>query len=431
MHWEQKVQYATNTDVGMRRKNNQDSLVVQTLAEQEVWEKKGHLFVVADGMGGHAVGELASKIAVDTIPLTFLKSRARDIAGSLIESVEHANAAIYRKGSENLDFKRMGTTCVVLALGPSGASIAHVGDSRCYRVRKDRIEQVTFDHSLEWELRRQGTLKPGDVFLPEAKHVITRSLGPEEKVQVDVDGPHPVLPGDQFVLCSDGLTGDVADAEIGMIVRELPPDEASKLLVNLANLRGGSDNTTVIVVRVEAGPNDSPEPVLATGTETTTWGWLLGFWFSILLCVVGTYGIVNEYPVQGAGGATAGLLAIMLLLRRWYRSREPEFRELPETTIHARVYTSTRARTTKVFLQGLAKLERELKKLAIEENWKVDWEEHDKQLDLAREALDTKKGGGAAMSHLGQALDILTLGLHARRKQQRLRQMAQDDKSDG
>lgn len=430
MHWDQKVQYATKTDVGMRRKNNQDSFVVQTLSEREAWEQKGHLFVVADGMGGHAVGELASKIAVDTIPLTFLKSRAPDIPGALIESVEHANTSIYRKGSENQDFKRMGTTCVVLALSPGGAFIAHVGDSRCYRVRKDRIEQVTFDHSLEWELRRQGSLKPGDVFLPEARHVITRSLGPEESVQVDVDGPHVVQPGDKFVLCSDGLTGHVSDAEIGMIVRELPVDEATKLLVNLANLRGGSDNSTVIVVHIEPEAEDQSNPVIVKGTDTTSWWWLGGFWLSILLCIAGTWGIVGEYPVQGAGGATSGLLGLALLLRRWYRSRSPEVHELPDTTVHARVYTSTRARTTRHFLQGLAKLERELKKLATEENWKVDWKEHDRQLDNAREALQTKKGTGAAMSHLGAALDILTLGLHAHRKQQKLRQMTQDDAPD-
>lgn len=431
MHWDQKVQYATKTDVGMRRKNNQDSLAVQTLAEQESWEQRGHLFVVADGMGGHAVGELASKIAVDTIPLTFLKSRADDIPGALIESVEHANASIFQKGSENHDFKRMGTTCVVLTLGPGGAYIAHVGDSRAYRVRKDRIEQVTFDHSLEWELRRQGSLKPGDVFLPEAKHVITRSLGPEESVQVDVDGPHVVMPGDKFVLCSDGLTGHVSDAEIGMIVRELPAEEAANLLVNLANLRGGSDNTTVIVVHVEPEKEDKTDSGLTKGTETTSWWWLGGFWLSILLCVAGTWGIVGNYPVQGAGGATAGLLGLTLLLRRWNKSRSPETHEMPETTVHARVYTSTRARTTKQFLQGLAKLERELKKLATEENWKVDWEKHDSQLDEARQALQTKKGTGAAMSHLGTALDILTTGLHAHRKQQKLRQMAQDDSSHG
>jgi len=429
MRWEQKVQYATKTDVGMRRKNNQDSLVVQTLAEQDTWEQKGHLFIVADGMGGHAVGELASKIAVDTIPLTFLKSRAEDIGEALIESVEHANASIYQKGTENQEFRRMGTTCVVLVLAPSGASIAHVGDSRCYRVRKERIEQVTFDHSLEWELRRQGSLKPGDVFLPEAKHVITRSLGPEKTVKVDVDGPHPILSGDRFVLCSDGLTGHISDAEIGMIVRELPVEEAVQMLVNLANLRGGTDNTTVIVVDVDSESLGLADTSLRTGTEGTTWWWLTGFWMCILICGAGTYGIVRQFFLEGGLAATAGLLGLTLLLRRWYRARSPGT-EKTERTAHARVYTSTRARTTKTFLQGLAKLERELKTLATEESWKVDWEQHDRELDLARESLKTKKATRATMSHLGKALDILTQGLHAHRRQQRLRQMAQDNQAD-
>ena len=247
MRWEQKVQYATISDIGMRRKNNQDSAAVQLCGDHEVWSQYGHLFIVADGMGGHAVGELASKIAVDTIPLAFFKSRAGDTQKALLEAIENANAAINERGTQNEEFKRMGTTCVALVLSPHGAITGHVGDSRIYRIRDDRIEQLTFDHSLHWELQRAGRLKPGDVFLPEAKHVITRSLGPEPSVKVDINGPHPVLPGDRFVLCSDGLTGHLKDPEIGMIVRELPIEESSRLLVNLANLRGGSDNITVVV----------------------------------------------------------------------------------------------------------------------------------------------------------------------------------------
>ena len=115
MRWEQKVQYATISDIGMRRKNNQDSAAVQLCGDHEVWSQYGHLFIVADGMGGHAVGELASKIAVDTIPLTFFKSRADDTQKALLEAIENANAAINERGTQNEEFKRMGTTCVALA----------------------------------------------------------------------------------------------------------------------------------------------------------------------------------------------------------------------------------------------------------------------------------------------------------------------------
>src|SRR4029079_4619457 len=136
------------------------------------------------------------------------------------------------------------TTCSVLVLSPQGAVIGHVGDSRVYRIRGQRLAQLTFDHSLQWELIRQGKLAQEEIFLKEPRHVITRSLGPEEKVQIDIEGPHGVFPGDTYVLCSDGLTGHVSDAEIGAVAGSLRPAEASRLLVNLANLRGGSDNIT-------------------------------------------------------------------------------------------------------------------------------------------------------------------------------------------
>jgi protein phosphatase len=103
----------------------------------------------------------------------------------------------------------MGTTCTVLVLSPRGAAVAHVGDSRVYRVRGDRIDQRSCDHRLAWELRRQGHPRAGDVFLNEPRHIITRSLGPESKVQVDTEGPFAVLPGDTYVVCSDGLTGHI------------------------------------------------------------------------------------------------------------------------------------------------------------------------------------------------------------------------------
>ena len=111
-------------------------------------------------------------------------------------------------GSLNRDFNRMGTTCTALVLCSQGAVFGHVGDSRAYRIRGDRIDQLTFDHSLHWELVRQGRMRPEDVFLHESRHVITRSLGPEPTVQIDIEGPYPVLPGDVYVfnVLRPGLT---------------------------------------------------------------------------------------------------------------------------------------------------------------------------------------------------------------------------------
>jgi PPM family protein phosphatase len=421
MRWEQKVQYATISDIGMRRKNNQDSAAVQLCGDHEVWSQYGHLFIVADGMGGHAVGELASKIAVDTIPLAFFKSRAEDTQKALLEAIENANAAINERGTQNADFKRMGTTCVALVLSPHGAITGHVGDSRIYRIRDDRIEQLTFDHSLHWELQRAGRLKPGDVFLPEAKHVITRSLGPEPSVKVDINGPHPVLPGDRFVLCSDGLTGHLKDPEIGMIVRELPIEESSRLLVNMANLRGGSDNITVVVAEAskEAATKEPGKetPVAARRKRSSGMSpfWTLAFWVSVVLLGIG--GILLAMQRYVAGGIVTGIGAVSfsVLIWQWLAKRESAPARDSDATIHAQTYTMASARTTKEFMAGLAKIERELHRIANEEGWDIDWPSHANSVEAAREALD-KKQTRRAMSEMGKAIDVLVVGLHAHRK---------------
>ena len=153
----------------------------------------------------------------------------------------------------------MGTTCSVLSLSEDGATIGHVGDSRVYRVRRGRIEQLTFDHSLQWEMIRLGRATVENVELFHPRNVITRCLGPDPLVQVDIEGPFSVEAGDHFVLCSDGLTNHVTDAEIGQTVASLPPAESSRLLINLANCRGGSDNSTVVVIGIDSYPGTFEE----------------------------------------------------------------------------------------------------------------------------------------------------------------------------
>src|SRR5579862_271537 len=287
MRWEQPIRCASVSDIGFRRRNNQDSYAIRICSDQETWRQHGHLLMVADGMGGHAVGELASKIAADTVSHTFFKLRDLDAPEALKQSLETANATINQRGSLNRDFARMGTTCTTLVLCPKGAVIAHVGDSRAYRIRGDRIDQLTFDHSLHWEMIRQGKMRPEDVFMHESRHVITRSLGPEPVVLVDIEGPHAVLPGDVYVICSDGLTGHVQDAEIGIIARELPPQEACRLLVNLANLRGGSDNVTVVIGRVSGAPGTEPEDENPGPAPGLGLGWIITMWVIALLFAAG------------------------------------------------------------------------------------------------------------------------------------------------
>src|SRR5205807_1506607 len=167
-------------------------------------------------------------------------------ASSLRKAFIEANASIHARGQQNREFEGMGTTSTALLLRTEGVWVGHVGDSRAYRVRDGFIEQLSFDHSLVWEYARRQRISPENVQgIP--SNVIVRSLGPEPLVQVDIEGPHPVQKGDMFLLCSDGLSGQVTDREIGAVVSALLPDEACRYLVHLANLRGGPDNVTVLV----------------------------------------------------------------------------------------------------------------------------------------------------------------------------------------
>lgn len=248
-----EIEYASHTDVGVRRSHNQDAHAAMPAADDEHWRSVGHVFLVADGMGAHAVGELASKMAVDNIPHIFSKHAANGLVAALRGAFVEANATIHTRGEQNSEFRGMGTTGTALILRPEGAWVGHVGDSRAYRVRGGVIEQLTFDHSLLWELARRQRKSPDELTgIP--SNVIVRSLGPEAAVQVDVEGPHPLERGDVFLLCSDGLSGQVHDRVIGSVMTALPPDEAVRFLVHMANLQGGPDNTTVIVVRVGGEP---------------------------------------------------------------------------------------------------------------------------------------------------------------------------------
>ena len=251
--------------MGMRRTNNQDALAVIVTDDVAMWASRGHLLMVADGMGAHAAGELASKLAVDNIPHTYFKLRDLYPPAALRQAIRDANSVIHNKGQSSIGFQGMGTTCSCLVLLPQGALVAHIGDSRVYRLRGQTLEQLTFDHSLVWEMAAAGQIAQEDVppYIP--KNVITRSLGPHATVHVDLEGPYNAAVGDIFLLCSDGLSGPVSDEELGAILQCLPSDEAAETLVDLANLRGGPDNISVIVAEVDGKALPRIEPVEAVG----------------------------------------------------------------------------------------------------------------------------------------------------------------------
>jgi len=249
---------AALTDVGRVRSSNQD-------AWGEFEDADGlRLLVVADGMGGHRGGEAASRIAVETIGSVF--RRTGDGAEQrLRQAFEEANQEVHRRAQEEPSLAGMGTTGVALLLdGGAGAFVAHVGDSRAYRLRAGRLERLTADHSLVAELQRRGLLSEEEAATHPRRNEILRSLGIASDVEVDV-AALDVEAGDRFLLCSDGLCGVVPEPEIAQVLAGSEPPEAARRLVELANAHGGPDNVTVAIAWLEgaaaaAVPTAAPRP---------------------------------------------------------------------------------------------------------------------------------------------------------------------------
>ena len=271
--WKTYLEVASLSDVGMRRQTNQDNMSVSLASSYQHWHEKGHLFIVADGMGAHAAGELASKLAIDHIPHLYARFNEGSAGKCLQQAMTGANSEINRRGMANEEFHNMGTTCCSLLLLPEGAVVGHIGDSRVYRLSGNRLDQLTFDHSLVWEMKAAGQLTEEEEHAGKIpKNVITRSLGPYPECKVDLEGPFPLKPNDTFLLCSDGLTGVISDSEIASILSIMSPDEATRVLVDLANLRGGPDNITVVIAKVLQPNMAGPEQVVtrkrADGSST-------------------------------------------------------------------------------------------------------------------------------------------------------------------
>ena len=222
-------------------------------ANPEEAHSRGWLFALADGVGGHAHGEVASHAAVEHILAGFRANRGELMADLLPRLVQAANLHVYELGRKtSAGGTAMATTIVLCGLRFDRAVVAHAGDSRCYLVRKGQAVTLTRDHTMASEQARLGLMSAKEAASAGNRHILTRSLGNDLFVKVDVE-EHPVLPGDVLVMCSDGLHGSVQASEIAAVTghgQELPA--AAEKLVALANQRDGSDNISVQVIRVRA-----------------------------------------------------------------------------------------------------------------------------------------------------------------------------------
>jgi PPM family protein phosphatase len=401
--WKKCLDNAALSDLGLRRANNQDSFTVFLAGNQQDFLRRGHLFMVADGMGAHAAGELASKIATDIVPLTYQKLRDKSPPDAILAAVHDANNQIYTRGQASPEFKGMGTTATVLVLLPQGALLAHVGDSRAYRVRGQKIDQLTFDHSLVWELQATGQKYEEPISNFIGKNIITRSLGPNPNVQVDLEGPHPCQVGDTFLLCSDGLSGQVEDAEIGAILVALPPAEAVQALVDLANLRGGPDNITVVCARVldrQIAQDPGAQPASAAGNENLrpvhplVWT-ILGM---DLLAALGLFASGQWIPAICSLLLFVVLIGIMAVARRSGGADEaPSF----EGRHFGRgPYVSCDCGPDEKFIVKLSEIIDQLRDAAVGENWKIDWSRFNQFLTTANEARNSADYVASAREHL-------------------------------
>jgi protein phosphatase len=424
-----QIECGSLTDVGMRRSQNQDSHAVQLASSAEHWHRHGHLFLVSDGMGAHAVGEMASELATTNIPLAYTKYASEGPVPAIEKAFNEANASIHNKGQQNRDFKGMGTTSSLLLVRPEGAWVGHVGDSRVYRIRDGQVEQLSFDHSLLWELARRQKVRP-DQITGVPTNVIVRSLGPEGHVQVDVEGPHPVRKGDIYLLCSDGLSGQLSPKELGAVACNFPPEEACRLLVDLANLSGGPDNITVIVVRTHMnlgkdsdmgetteGPDENHSPGLLKRVQ---WPYaaLAG---GALLAAAAISLTVAEYPggsavfLLAAVAIIAGVVGLVLQLM----NEKPQPHEGKKAwKPRRRVYSHAACKVDQGLVDKITQVRTALEERIRQKDWPgIDWDAYARHQQAA-DALAQKEDHVECFKEHCRALMVLTEVFRTHRKKE-------------
>jgi serine/threonine protein phosphatase PrpC len=241
------IEYGSRSDQGKVRTSNEDSYAANA---------KQRLFLVADGMGGHAAGEVASQIAASTVEEMVAVHRGTECQPEevLRLAAQEANSRIYEAARIKREFAGMGSTLTALSFRDNYYYIAHVGDSRAYLLRDGALDQLTRDHSLVWHLLESGVLRKEDLSSHPQKNLITRSIGPHPIVEVDLERGD-IREGDVFLLCSDGLTDVVSDESIRRILSNSGDhsQEIGEMLVDTANQNGGPDNITVVVIRLAPG----------------------------------------------------------------------------------------------------------------------------------------------------------------------------------
>ena len=396
----------------MRRRNNQDSFAVVLAEDEAAWQKSGHLLIVADGMGAHAAGELASRLSVELIPHHYGKLLKGIPSEALQRALVETNGEIFRRGQANPEFRSMGTTTCALAILPEGAVVAHVGDSRVYRLRGNLFEQLTFDHSLVWEMRASGEVSEEALrsnAIP--KNVITRSLGPNGSVAVDLEGPFPLRVGDKFLLCSDGLSGQLTDEEMGVLLQVVDIQMAVNAMVDLANLRGGPDNITVVVGEVENDGLMKSGAAMDTNPSAVAPQFPVAFGIATaigLCCVVLL--LLGQFPVAClAAGAAAVAFAT-----GWFKYQSQRVSNDISGQYGRGPYRKATCKPDAAFSSNLIQVVNELNDWVSENNWKIKSAKIDDELMAAKASEQSKNYGDSVRRYV----NVIAMTMEEVRKQQ-------------
>jgi protein phosphatase len=254
------------TDIGRRRERNEDCLGIYRPERDDELDRRGTLLVVADGMGGYAAGEVASRTAVETVVNAYYGDLTSDVEESLTRAVKQANDAVLEEASRSAERAGMGSTIAIAAIRAGQLAAANAGDSRVYLMRNGELTQISRDHSWVAELLAVGKITPEEARRHPMRNVVTRSLGGRPGVEVEVYPRTSLQPGDIVLLCSDGLWGMVDSEQIQRIVQARSAQAAADALVAAANEAGGVDNITAIVCRVLGETDDDSTTSDQAGT---------------------------------------------------------------------------------------------------------------------------------------------------------------------
>jgi len=246
------IEFSGQSDIGCLRKNNEDSFGYWEPKDNKDFERQGRLAIVADGMGGYEGGQEASRLAVDTLIEVYRSFRGDDPQQALIQGLQAGHEEIRHYGNDHPELRGMGTTCTAIAIVHDGLYYVHVGDTRLYLIRDGQIYQVTRDHSYVGRLVEAGMLSREEAEKHPQRNILTAAVGTAPELMMDSPGrPEPLQRQDVLVICTDGLWGQVHDAEIlSAVEKHQKLEDAGHELIELARERGGPDNITVNILRI-------------------------------------------------------------------------------------------------------------------------------------------------------------------------------------